>query len=151
MTKYKVLLVCVHNSARSQMAEAFLKTYGSDYFEVESAGLKPCSLNPLVVEAMQEIGTDISNNKTRSAFDLFKQGKLYNYLITVCDEASAERCPIYPSVRERIHWSFTDPSTLEGSKEEKLEKLKIIRDSIKERVIEFIEHTTKDKAKVKVI
>jgi len=151
MGKEKVLFVCVHNSARSQMAEAFLKTYGSDYFEVESAGLKPGSLNPLVVEAMQEIGIDISDNKTQSVFDLFKQGRLYNYLITVCDEASAERCPIYPSVRERIHWSFTDPSTLECSREEKLEKLKIIRDSIKERVIEFIERTTEDNAKVKVM
>lgn len=140
MLKTKVLFVCVHNSARSQMAEAFLNKYGSDYFMAESAGLEPGSLNPLVVEVMQGIGIDISNNKTQSAFDLFKQGKLYKYLVTVCDEVSAEKCPIYPGVIEKIHWSFPDPSTLEGSKEEKLAQLRIIRDSIKDKVIEFIEH-----------
>ncbi|MEX0999325.1 MAG: arsenate reductase ArsC [Thermodesulfobacteriota bacterium] len=146
MVKTKVLVICIHNSARSQMAEAFLNKYGSDYFIVESAGLEPGSLNPLVVEAMQEIGIDISNNKTKSAFEFLKQGRRCSYLITVCDETSAERCPIFPGVKERIHWSFIDPSTLEGTKEEKLAKLRIIRDSIKERVIEFIERATKDKA-----
>jgi arsenate reductase (thioredoxin) len=147
MAKSRVLFVCVHNSARSQMAEAFLKKYGGDYFDAESAGLEPGSLNPLVVEAMQEIGIDISKNKTKSAFDFFKQGKLFKYLVTVCDEASAERCPIYPGLRARMHWSFKDPSALEGTKEEKLAQLRIIRDSIKERVIEFIEEMTKDQPK----
>jgi arsenate reductase (thioredoxin) len=151
MTKDKVLFICIHNSARSQISEAFLKRYGGDYFEVESAGLEPGDLNPLAVEVMREVGIDISNNQTDSAFEFLKQGRRYNYLITVCDEASAERCPIFPGVLERIHWSFTDPSTLEGSKEEKLEKLRTIRDSIKERVIEFIETTTKNKAKLKAV
>ena len=151
MTKDKVLFICIHNSARSQISEAFLKRYGGDYFEVESAGLEPGDLNPLAVEVMQEIGIDISNNQTDSAFEFLKQGKRYSYLITVCDETSAEKCPIFPGVLERIHWSFTDPSTLEGSKEEKLEQLRIIRDSIKERVLEFIETTTKDKAKPKAV
>lgn len=147
MAKDRVLFVCVHNAARSQMAEAFLNKYGSDNFTVESAGLEPGTLNPLVVEVMQEIGIDISNNKTKSAFDFFKQGKLYKYLVTVCDEVSAERCPIYPGLLERIHWSFPDPSTLEGTKEEKLAQLRIIRDSIKDRVIEFNAHVTSDKSK----
>jgi len=151
MIKTKVLFICIHNSGRSQMAEAFLNKYGSDYFEVESAGLEPGDLNPLVVEVMQEIGIDISNNQTDSAFEFFKQGRRYSYLVTVCDETSAEKCPIFPGVRERIHWSFEDPSTLVGTREEKMAKLRIIRDSIEERIIEFIEHTTKDKAKVKVI
>jgi len=140
MERDKVLFICIHNSARSQMAEAFLKKYGSEYFEVESAGLEPGSLNPLVVEIMQEIGIDISGKKTKSAFEFLKEGRRYTYLITVCDETSAERCPIFPGVKERLHWSFPDPSKLEGSKEEKLEKLRIIRDSIHEKVNEFIDN-----------
>jgi arsenate reductase len=103
------------------------------------------------VEVMQEIGIDISNNQTDSAFEFLKQGRRFGYLITVCDETSAEKCPIFPGVLERIHWSFTDPSTLEGSKEEKLEQLRIIRDSIKERVLEFIKTKTKDKAELKAV
>jgi len=129
------------------MAEAFLKKYGSEFFEVESAGLDPGCLNPLVVEVMQELGIDLSKNKTNSAFEFLKQGKSYSYLITVCDETSGERCPIFPGVMERTHWNFTDPSMLEGTKQEKLTKLRLIRDSIKERILEFIEHTTKDKVK----
>src|SRR3989338_998122 len=95
MDKVRVRFVCIHNSARSQMAEAFLKKYGGDRFEVESAGLEPGTLNPVVVEAMKEIRIDISQNKTKSVFDFYKQGKLYNYVVTVCDESQSERCPIF--------------------------------------------------------
>jgi len=140
--KTKVLFICVHNSARSQMAEAFLKLYGGDSFEVESAGLEPGTLNLLVVEAMQEIGIDISKNKTKSAVDFLKQGKTFHYVVTVCDEASAERCPTFPGVAERLHWGFEDPSALQGTKEEKLASIREIRDSIKAKVLEFIEDTT---------
>ena len=142
MRKKKVLFVCVHNSARSQMAEAFLKLYGGDFFEVESAGIEPGRLNPLVVEAMQEIGIDISRNKTKSAVDFLKQGRSYHYVITVCDEASAERCPIFPGVVKRLHWSFEDPSTLQGTKEERLAKIRAIRDSMKAKVLAFVQDTT---------
>ena len=90
MDKIKVLFVCVHNSARSQMAEAFLKKIGKDKFEVESAGLEPGTLNPIVVESMKEAGIDISGNKTQGVFDIFKAGKNFHYVITVCDETSAE-------------------------------------------------------------
>ncbi|MFH0788327.1 MAG: arsenate reductase ArsC, partial [Pseudomonadota bacterium] len=86
MQKDKILFVCVHNSARSQMAEAWLKEIAGDRFEVESAGLEPGTLNPLAVEVMKEIGIDISGNQTKSAFDLFKEGRLYTHVITVCDE-----------------------------------------------------------------
>ena len=141
MRKKKVLFVCVHNSARSQMAEAFLKLYGGDFFEVESAGIEPGRLNPLVVEAMQEIGINISRNKTKSAVDFLKQGRSYHYVITVCDEASAERCPIFPGVVKRLHWSFEDPSTLQGTKEERLAKIRAIRDSMKAKVLEFVQDT----------
>src|SRR5450432_1225982 len=105
-SRHSILFVCIHNSARSQMAEAFLKKYGSEYFEAESAGLEPGKLNPNVVDAMKQAGIDISNNGTQSVFDLFRKGRLYNAVITVCDEASAESCPIFPGMVRRIAWSF---------------------------------------------
>jgi arsenate reductase len=141
MKKKKVLFVCVHNSARSQMAEAFLKHYGGDFFEVESAGIEPGTLNPLVVEAMQEIGIDISKNKTKSAIDFIEQGKWFDYVITVCDEASAERCPTFPRAVQRLNWGFEDPSTFQGTEKEKLARIREIRDSIKAKVLSFIQET----------
>ena len=116
-----VLFVCIHNSARSQMAEAFLKNAASNHFEVESAGIEPGNLNPIVVEAMSEIGIDISGNKTQSTQSLIDTGREFDYVITVCDETSAERCPTFPGQSTRLHWGFPDPSALEGSSEEKLE------------------------------
>ena len=136
--KHKILFVCIHNSARSQMAEAFLKKFGSDNFEVESAGLEPGKLNPNVVEVMKDVGIDISNNNTQSVFDLFRKGKLFDAVITVCDEASAESCPIFPGQMKRIAWSFTDPSSFTGSKEEILKKTTRVRDEIEKKVLEFI-------------
>jgi len=138
MDKIRVLFVCVHNSARSQMAESFLKHLGQDRFEVESAGLEPGSLNSIVVEAMNEVGIDISHNLTKSVFDFYNQGKLYNYVITVCDESQPGKCPIFPGVSEKIHWGFSDPSSFEGSEESKLEKTRAVRDQIKNRIEEWI-------------
>ena len=96
MDKIKILFVCIHNSARSQMAEAFVNTFHSDKFIAESAGLEPGILNPLVVKSMAEIGIDISKNETKDVFEFFKDGRRYDYVITVCDEASGQRCPIFP-------------------------------------------------------
>jgi arsenate reductase len=138
MDKIKVLFVCVHNSARSQMAEAFLNTLAGDKFEAESAGFEPGNLNPLVVEAMKEIGIDISNNQTKSVFDLFKQGRLYHFVISVCDAANAERCPIFPGLTKRLGWSFEDPATFTGTHDEKLVKTRKVRDSIKTEIESFI-------------
>jgi arsenate reductase len=132
--KIKVLFVCVHNSARSQMAEAFLKSLGGKGFEVYSAGIEPGVLNPLVVEVMREIGIDISNNKTKSVFDFYKDGELFSYVITVCDAASAEMCPIFPGLTKKLHWSFADPSSFVGTYEERLEQTRAVRDAIKEKV-----------------
>jgi arsenate reductase (thioredoxin) len=137
MDKTKVLFVCIHNSARSQMAEAFMNNLSSDKFYAESAGIEPGILNPLVVKAMSEIGIDISMNQTKSVNDMIEAGKIFDYVITVCDEASAERCPVFPGVCKRIHWSFEDPSALKGTDEEKMIKIRLIRDEIKEKVIEF--------------
>ena len=120
------------------MAEAFLKKYGGEFFEVESAGIEPGKLNPIVVKAMQEIGVDISNNKTKDVFDFLRQGKLFNFVITVCDAASGERCPIFPGVSMRLQWSFADPSAFTGTEEEKLERTRIVRDDIRTRILEFL-------------
>jgi len=138
MEKLKVLFICVHNSARSQMAEAFLNKYGADSFIAESAGLEPGKLNPIVVDAMKEVGIDISSNETKGVFDFFKQGRMYNYVVTVCDESNAERCPIFPGVIQTLHWSFRDPSALQGTYAEKLAGTRIIMDEIKARVQEWI-------------
>lgn len=138
MDKKRVLFICVHNSARSQMAEAFLKQMSGDRFEVASAGLEPGKLNPVVVEAMKEIGIDISQNKTKSVFDFFKQGKQYDYVITVCDESQSGACPVFPGKGERIHWGFDDPSSFQGTPEEKMAKTREVRDKIKQRIIEWL-------------
>src|SRR5256885_15784608 len=132
--KKKVLFICVHNSARSQMAEAFLNLICPDDFEAHSAGLEPGTLNPVAVEAMREVGVDISEKKTQSVFDVFKSGQLFSYVVTVCDESSADRCPIFPGVTTRLHWGFPDPAALQGAHAEKLARTRQIRDTIKAKV-----------------
>src|SRR5476651_1272368 len=141
--KHRILFVCIHNSARSQMAEAFLNKIGGDHFEAESAGLEPGNLNPNVVEVMKEVGLDISGNNTKSVFDIFKRGKQYNAVITVCDAASAESCPIFPGMVKRLGWSFTDPSGFTGTKEEILEKTRQVRDEIEDKINQFAEEAAK--------
>jgi len=116
------------------MAEAFLDDICGDQFEAHSAGLEPGTLNPLAVETMREIGIDISHKQTQSVFDVFKSGELFAYVITVCDETSAERCPVFPGVTRRLHWSFPDPSTLRGTYEQRLASTRKIRDQIRARI-----------------
>jgi arsenate reductase len=135
--KKKVLFICIHNSARSQMAEAFLHDICGAQFEAHSAGLEPGKLNPIVVQAMQEIGIDISHKQTKAVFDMGKPGKNFAYVVTVCDEASAERCPIFPGETTRLHWSFPDPSALQGTYDEKLAHTRQIRDTIKAKIEEW--------------
>ena len=134
MIKRKVLFVCIHNSARSQMAETFLNDLGKDGFTAYSAGLEPGKLNPYVVQAMAEIGYDISHNETNSVWDFIKKSDNFDTVITVCDESSAEACPIFPGNVKREHWSFADPSSFEGNEEEKLAFTKQVRDEIKQRI-----------------
>ncbi len=138
MEKTKVLFVCVHNTARSQMAEAFLNALAGDRFIAESAGLTPGTLNPLIVEVMKESGYDISNNKVKSCFDFYKAGKLYNYVISVCDDANAEQCPIFPGVVKRLNWPFEDPAKLSGTLEERLQGARRIRDQLKSRIEDWL-------------
>ena len=137
--KKKVMFICIHNSARSQMAEAFLNQICGEEFEAHSAGLEPGRLNPIVVEAMQKIGIDISGDQTKAVFDIFKSGKIFTYVITVCDEASAERCPIFPGVTKRLHWSFPDPSSVRGTHEEKPAKTREVRDTSKKQIEQWCE------------
>jgi arsenate reductase len=135
----KVLFVCIHNSARSQMAEAFMNKHGKGKFVAESAGLEPGKLNPDVVKVMREIGIDISGNKTKDVYEFSKEGREYDYVITVCDEASGERCPYFPGGGKRLNWSFEDPSSLKGYEDEKLNKIRNIRDEIESKVKKLIE------------
>ena len=132
--KQKVLFICVHNSARSQMAEAFLNEICGDDFEAHSAGLELGKLNPLVVEAMREIGIDISRKQAQSVSEAVESGEGFSYVITVCDESSAERCPVFPGQAKRLHWSFPDPSALTGSHDERLAGTRGIRDQIRARI-----------------
>ncbi len=130
--------MCTHNSARSQMAEAFLNTLGQGRFEAESAGLEPRDIHPLVVEVMKEIGVDLSNKQPNSVLEFFKQGRLYHHVIFVCDKHSEEQCPIFPGLGKRHSWPFQDVSTLQGTHEKKLAQTRKIRDGIKSRIERWI-------------
>ena len=138
MDKFRVLFICGHNSGRSQIAEAFLKDMAGDRIDVESAGLEPKSVNPLVVEVMQEIGYNLSEVQSDSVFEFFKDGRLYDYVITVCDETAAGQCPVFPGITKRFHWPFRDPEELSGTHEEKLNDLRQIREQIREKVINWL-------------
>lgn len=133
-----MLFICVHNSARSQMAEELLRKIAGNRFEAESAGLEPGELNPYVIEVLKEEGIDITDKKTKSAFDLLKAGRRYAYVITVCDETSAEACPVFPSCEERYHWSFPDPSKFVGTDEEKIEHVRKIKNDIKVKIGDWV-------------
>ena len=137
--RQKVLFVCIHNSARSQMAEAWVNALYGDRFEASSAGLEPGVLNPLAVAVMAEAGIDIAHKPTKSVFDVYNSGQLFAYVVTVCDQEAAERCPIFPGVTQRLHWSFADPSQATGSAEEKLAQVRVIRDQIRAQVTAWAE------------
>jgi len=147
MEKIKVLFVSVKNSARGQMAEAFLRAFGGKKFHVESAGLEPDRINQLAVDVMKEMGIDISSNTTKSIFGLYQQGKLFNYIISLCDEESLQRCPLYPHhIVKHILWPFEDPEYFIGTYEERLEKTRVVRNQIREKVKEFIQKTSDNAA-----
>jgi len=120
------------------MCEALLKHYADDRFDAQSAGLEPGKLNPMVVEVMAEIGIDISSNKTKSVFDVWKSGEAFQYVAAVCDAESAEKCPIFPGITKRLHWPFHDPSKVTGSYEQKLQKVREIRDEIASKIQDWL-------------
>jgi arsenate reductase len=144
--KITILFICQHNSGRSQIAEAYLRKYFGDYFEIESAGLEPATaVNPLVVQAMSEAGFDLSAKKPQSVFELFKQGKLYEHVVTVCDDGES-KCPIFPGITKRWHWAFPDPAAVGGSEAEQLEAVRKIRDMIKDWLLDPPDNTINFKA-----
>lgn len=123
------------------MAEAFLKRACGTQFQVESAGLEPGVINPLAIATMNEVGIDISRNSTQSVFEVYKAGKLFSHVVAVCDEASAEACPIFPGPVTRVHWSIPDPASLTGTWEEQLESARPIRQMIADQVDAFCAQT----------
>ena len=143
----KVLFDCVHNSARSQMAEAFLNDLGRDYFVAESAGFEPRPINPLIVNVMAEIGYDLSKNEAHSVFDYFKEGRLYSIIVKVCDQENGQRCPVFPLTLTTLDWNFEDPADFTGTEEEKLEQARHLRYKIRENVIDMI-NTYKDSIEI---
>jgi arsenate reductase (thioredoxin) len=133
MEKTRILFLCTGNSARSQMAEAFLRKYAGETFEAFSAGLEPKGINPLTIQVMQEAGIDLSGHRSKGVVEYL--GKVhFQYLITVCDDAD-KNCPtIWPGVNQRLHWSFEDPARFEGTYEQKLAKFRQVRDQIDARI-----------------
>ena len=133
MDKQRVLFLCTGNSARSQIAEAFLRKYGGERYEAHSAGLEPKGLNPFTVKVMHEIGIDVSG-QTSKGVDTYLGKTLFQYLVTVCDDAD-KNCPtVWPGVSNRMHWSFQDPAAAEGTEEEKLAKFREVRDLIEVKI-----------------
>jgi arsenate reductase len=145
MSKKRVLFLCTGNSARSQMAEGFLRHLAGDKFEVYSAGIKPTEVNPLAIKVMDEVGIDISGQKAKSVTEFISQK--FDYVITVCDNAK-QTCPVFPAKHKKIHWSLEDPAGIEGEEETKLKVFREIRNKIKENIIKFL-NLAKDKAKLK--
>ncbi|TMC01999.1 MAG: arsenate reductase ArsC [Chloroflexi bacterium] len=131
MTPRRVLFLCTHNSARSQMAEGFLRELGAGRFDVASAGTEARGLNPLAVQAMAEEGIDISLQESKT-LDRYTS-EPFDLVITVCDEAN-EACPYFPNAKERRHWSFPDPSAVQGDDERRFAAFRVVRDAVRERI-----------------
>lgn len=137
MTKPRVLFLCTGNSARSQMAEAFLRYYAWQHFEVYSAGLEPKDIHPLTIQVMEELGIDMSSHYSKQLMDY--AGKVhFGFLITVCSKAE-EKCPIFPGMGVRLHWPFEDPAAATGSDEERLRVFRLVRDEIQQKVITWLQ------------
>jgi len=135
VAKKSILFICRHNSGRSQMAEGYVRRFAGDRWEASSAGFEPAEkVNPLVVEAMQEEGIDLSGKTPRSAFELFRRGALFDIVVTVCDDSESQ-CPVYPGITRRVHHPFPDPAAASGSHGERLVTVRAIRDAIKEWIL----------------
>jgi arsenate reductase len=127
----RVLFLCTHNSARSQMAEGLLRALAGHHFEVHSAGTAATRVRPLAIRALDEVGVDISEQESKTLDRYLREP--FDYVITVCDDAN-EACPFFPGAKNRLHWSFEDPSRAEGTEEERLAVFRSARDRIRERI-----------------
>lgn len=134
----RVLFVCVHNTARSQIAEEYLRRAAGDLFEVESAGLEPGTLNPYVVRILADEGIDISHKKTRSVFDVYRRGLTYSRVITVCSREAEEKCPVFPGPVRRLNWPFPDPSAFTGTEDEILDQTREVARQIRQKITAFV-------------
>jgi arsenate reductase len=134
MTK-RVLILCTGNSARSQMAEGLLRSFGGDRVEVFSAGTNPGIVRPEAIAVMSELGIDISRHRSKHVREF--DGRHFDYVITVCDQAN-ESCPVFSGDTERIHWSFPDPAVVEGGEHERLAAFRRVRDSLAETFRDFV-------------
>lgn len=135
MSKQRVLVLCTHNSARSQMAEGFVRSLAGDRFDVASAGTEATRVNPLAIEAMREVGIDLGGH-TSKTLDRFLDDR-WDYVITVCDSAN-ERCPLFPQAGQRLHWSFEDPSGAPGTEEDRRRVFRRVRDEIADRIRQWL-------------
>ena len=141
MAKTKVLFLCTHNAARSQMAEAFLRAYGGESYEAYSAGLEPSEIDALTVRAMEERGIDMQGQHAKG-LDQYLGREHFGILITVCERAESE-CPIFPGVGTRLHWAFDDPVAARGDEDDRLEKFREVRDAIELQVREWLRERTR--------
>ena len=136
----KVLFVCVHNAGRSRMAEAMLRHLGGSHFEVTSAGFEPRQVDTYVARAMASIDMPIEHSAAQpSVFELFRAGRHFHYVISVCDEIERERCPIFPGVTQRLSWTFPDPTSAIGTPVERLARTAEVRDAIRTRLEEWLQ------------
>lgn len=137
MTKPRVLFLCTGNSARSQMAEAFLRYHAGAFYEVFSAGLEPKGVNPMTITVMEEIGINMEGHHSKQLMDF--AGKVhFGYLITVCSSAE-EKCPVFPGMGMRLHWPFDDPAAAQGNEQERLTVFRRVRDEIQQKVITWLQ------------
>jgi len=129
------------------MAAALMNKTCGEFFNAQSAGLEPGTINPLVIEALREMEIDISKNKTQRVFDVWKSGQIFQFVVTVCSETESEGCPIFPGVTTRLHWPFEDPSKFKGTHEERLVRTRLVRDQIQAKIASFCEeHCVRQKA-----
>jgi arsenate reductase (thioredoxin) len=135
MGRPRVLFLCTHNSARSQMAEGFLRALAGDRFEAGSAGTEKTSVNPLAIRVMAELGIDLGGHTSKLYVDVAPEA--WDFVITVCDDAN-ERCPWVPGSVERLHWSFPDPSRATGTEEQRLAAFRRVRDQIRDRLTDWL-------------
>jgi arsenate reductase len=136
MKKLRVLFLCTGNTARSQMAEAFLRYYAGMCYSVFSAGLEPSVINPFTIQVMEERGIDMSRHFSKG-LDTYLGKENFDYVITVCDQA-AKKCPYFPGTAIRLAWSFNDPAAVQGTDVEKLEAFRTVRDQIERKILEWI-------------
>ena len=136
LTKTKVIFLCTHNAARSQMAEAFLKKYAGDYFDVYSAGFNPQPIHPLTIKVMKEIGFDLAKQQPKDLWPLAKS-EHFGIIITVCRKGE-EECPTMPGASTRLYWDLEDPAGFNGTEEEKVAKFREVRDQVERKVKDFL-------------